>query len=248
MEDEIIHILSNDGAVTEVVVVENKESFGLMEKLRRHFPAEMIKSIDEGGLSTLERSEGLGVLIWMKPMALHESPERLKGEVRDTMEAMKGTCDSILLFYGLCGNAFRKLGEVADDVQIPVCILKDDRGEVVDDCIGAVVGGTEEYLALLKKYPGVMYLTPMWASNWREMIVKTGVAPTADDLEMLRMIFEMVGYKKVLKINTGLGDQDQFEKEVRRFAELFNFEEEEMNNCTLEVIERSWKNAKDSLI
>lgn len=247
LEDEIIHVLSNDKSIEGISIIDCPESSSIQSKLINQFPESMISLIGKEDLDSLAPLDGFSVLIWMKPMALHENPERLKKEVIETVMMLDEHCDSILLFYGLCGNAFRKIEEVSNETCSPIIILRDDDDQVVDDCIGAVVGGTQAYLNLLKKYPGVMYMTPMWASCWKEMIVKTGIAPDTSDIECLRTIFQMVGYRKVLKLKTGLGDEKDFEDRVNEFASLFDFEKEEMDACTLDIIERSWTRAKQSL-
>jgi hypothetical protein len=69
------------------------------------------------------------------------------------------------------------------------------------------VGGTDGYLRLLKRYPGVFYLTPGWAENWRTLMNKMEITRgiDGDDLATLRWMFEMAGYKLALKIQTGWG-------------------------------------------
>jgi len=48
-------------------------------------------------------------------------------------------------------------------------VSKEEDGEIVDDCIGAVLGGRGQYLTALKNCRGVgtFFLTPIWAVNWR---------------------------------------------------------------------------------
>ncbi len=244
MGDEITHMISQDNDVSRVLILENEESEGIASKLSNlDVPLTMI----EEDFRQIEAPDGFEVLIWMKPMALHEDPNKLKNEVLDSLRIMDSVCDSILLFYGLCGNAFERMEEVRGEVGNPIHILTDEEGETVDDCIGAVVGGKKEYLDLLRKYPGVMYLTPMWADNWREMLVKTGILPDADDLDVVKTIFEMTGYEKVLKIDTGLGAREEFDEKVEDFAKAFDFKQETYDSCTLKVIAKSWEESKKSI-
>ena len=72
----------------------------------------------------------------------------------------------------------------------------------MDDCIAAVLGGTDGYLRLLKRYPGVFYLTPGWAENWRTLMNKMEITRgiDGDDLATLKWMFELAGYKLALKI------------------------------------------------
>ena len=62
------------------------------------------------------------------------------------------------------------LGKIEDDFRTlgcKVCILKEENGEIVDDCIGAVLGGRGRYLEILKSCKGVgtFFLTPMWVQT-----------------------------------------------------------------------------------
>ena len=80
--------------------------------------------------------------------------------------------NGILLFYGLCGNV---LGKVEEDFCLEkdgciVRILRDDE-RIVDDCIGATVGGGANYLKLLKTHSKepAFFFTPMYTHSWREL-------------------------------------------------------------------------------
>jgi hypothetical protein len=43
-------------------------------------------------------------------------------------------------------------------------------------------------------------------------------------LKMLKKLHEMVGYKRVAKINTGLDYTENFDEAIREFADIFGFE------------------------
>jgi len=114
-----------------------------------------------------------------------------------------------------------------EDVRSPVVILTDERGQIVDDCIAAPLGGTDGYLRLLKRYAGVFYMTPAWAENWRGLINKMEFTKGTENgnLETLKMLFDYAGYNRVLRIDTGIGDREHFHEKVREFSEEFNFRE-----------------------
>lgn len=227
MEDELIEVLHKDHDIRTIVVIDDgkggKESSGLLRKLPDLNPAVRMVPSTTDGLGDVEH-DGLTAIVWMKPMALHQKPEKLRDDITDTLRVMGSHCDIILLFYGLCGNAFKRLGDIEDTVDVPVLILRDSQGQVVDDCIGAVLGGTDEYLRYLKTFKGAFFLTPMWGSNWREMLHKVQIMPSEEDIEGARYVFEAVGYDKVVKIDTGLGDSKEFEEKVDEFARIFDFE------------------------
>jgi len=132
-----------------------------------------------------------------------------------------------------------------------VTILSDNQDRPVDDCIAAVLGGTNGYLRLLKRYPGVFYLTPAWAENWRDLINKMELTrgTEAGDFSTLKWMFDLAGYKLALKIDTGLGDGENFDQRVEEFLVTFNFERRELEKefVTLECVDRSYERAKSHL-
>lgn len=245
-EDEIAYVLSKDEQVARIWVVKNEESEDLMLKLERAGVKRKARLVEEEKLPDLPQPKALTVIVWLKPMALHSKPEKLNEEVHATITKLEARCGSVLLFYGLCGNAFKHLERDAKSHDVPIVILKDQGDQIVDDCIGTALGGTEEYYQLLKKSSGTFFLTPMWAANWRELFHKVQILPDPNDVEGARYIFQCVGYKRVYKMDTGLGDQEKFDREIDEFARLFEFEKGSVP-CTLSVVERSYQMAKDAL-
>lgn len=246
MEDELVHIISRDEEVTSVSVVQNEECSGLMEKLKADGRNIEVRSISPEEVGSGGGEDGISLVILMKDMGLHESPEKLKKDMLETMRSLRGGFDAILLFYGLCGNALKDVRALSKEAEAPVFILRDDRGEVVDDCIAAVVGGREAYQSIVKRDLGVYFLTPMWASNWREMAVKSRVVPDGNNDDLMRIILEGSGYKKVIKIETGLGDREEFDEKVNEFSRIFNLKKEVLEG-DLSLVERSYERAKEEL-
>jgi hypothetical protein len=245
-EDEISYIISKDKEISNIFVVENDDSPDLVKKLHSVSLKGAISTINEKDLTSIPKTGKLSVLIWIKPMALHSSPDKLREDILGTLKKMENICNSILLFYGLCGNAFKHITKDTAQCRIPVVILKDVGDKIVDDCIGTVLGGTEEYYQQLKKSSGTFFLTPMWASNWRELFHKVQILPDSNDIEGARYIFQAVGYKKVCKLDTNLGDQERFDKEIDEFAMLFDFEKGSVP-CTMEVVEVSYERSKNAM-
>jgi hypothetical protein len=242
-EDELVHVLVNDKDIQEVFVVDDKESQELRRKLGRKGMRAKMTTVIESEISNAKRPEGFSILVWVKPMALHQKPEKLREDVLGTLNRLAPVSDSILLFYGLCGNAFRHIEKDTGMSQVPVVILRDAKRQIVDDCIGCVLGGTDEYFDQLRKSHGTFFLTPMWAANWRELFHKVQILPDPNDVEGARYIFKCVGYKKVVKMETGLGEDEEFDSQVEEFSKLFEFERGTVK-CTLSVIESSYEEAK----
>ncbi len=136
-----------------------------------------------------------------------------------------------------------------DWIDCPVFILKDDEACIVDDCIGAALGGREPYLQVLKRFgeTGTFFLTPMWAANWKEMLKESQVTPSPDNISMSRFVFEYVGYKNAAKVDTGLSDPEQFEHDAREFASLFDFDLLELEGTTT-PIESSYSSGRNAAL
>lgn len=256
MQDEIVWILENDSSVDEIIVVENeniREFSGKLNKVNlqhKILPIENIPLLSERNNESDENSERAKiserdkytVMIYLMELGLHKNPKELKNKVYKTVEILKPFSSGILVFYGLCGNV---LGNIEKDFEgnffpCPVHILKDGKHRIVDDCIGATVGGTDNYLRLLKSVSdaGTYLFTPMYSKGWRELIELDKLhKDPAKALKMMKKTHEMIGYKRVAKINTGLGYTENFDDAIREFAELFDFEILEFNNGNQEVFE-----------
>ncbi len=236
-----------------MLLVRNEHSFSLERKMGDNGEGlELIEEEDflRGG-TELPR-EGFNWVIWMKDLGLHEEPNDLREEILRSLEEIDGVFDATILFYGLCGNALKDIREwAAERVRTPVEILRSPDGKIVDDCIAVAIGGQDNYLRLLKKYPGILYFTPGYATNWEQLKSRMELfkGMDADDDEMVRMIFEMAEYDTVMKIPTGLGDDEEFDRCTRRFAERYDFNITTLGRewCTLEAVDHSYERAKGLL-
>ncbi len=248
--DEIVHAIERDPDISMIYLIANADSDALKRKIEAVPQHPSVVMVERGQLRHL-RDGPFSLLICMEPIALHEDPPHLREEVSKALAELTGACSSILLFYGLCGNAFRDIQGLEERVGCPITIIADESGRAVDDCVAAVLGGTDGYLGLLRRYPGVFYLTPAWAENWRDMMFKMEITRGVDrnDLSMIKWLFDTAGYELALKIPTGLGDQETFDRNVADFAKAFNFDigELEKEKVTLDCIERSYERAKGRL-
>lgn len=251
MQDEIIWILENDPSIDEILVVENENVREFVEKLDKVNLQYKMLSLEE--ISSLPEMESeckkYTVLIHLMELGLHRSPKELKIKVYETIDTLAPFSSGILLFYGLCGNV---LGDVEKDFGVnslscPVRILKDKDQRIVDDCIGATVGGVKNYLRILKSVSdaGTYLFTPMYSKGWKELIQLDRLnSDPAKALKLMKKTHEMIGYKRVAKINTGLEYTENFDASVREFAELFDFEILEFDDGNQEIFEDCYNELK----
>lgn len=247
-ENEIVYLIKNDPAIDEVIVVDSEDSRKLQEKLDYVGSSYKVLPFDEIPQKLEQDDNKLTLIVDLLEFALDASPEKLKKGVYEEIETMSKYVDGILIFYGLCGNV---MGQVESDFKDHPCyvgILKDENGEVMDDCIAASLGSKETYLDAIMgcKGEGIYFLTPMQATYWKDMLKIARITPDPDDIEMTKYVFDYSGYKKVAKVDTGLDYDRDFEERVGEFSRLFDLDVVEMKG-DLGLIERCYKNAKSRI-
>lgn len=241
LEDEVIYGLEKDDEKKDIYLVDNENTKHIREKLERHgLPYTMVsENVLIGGDPDIPKN-GFSVLIWMMNLGLHQEPEDLKDRIKGALHQIDGKVDGVALYYGLCGRALEGIEEWAkENVNVPVTICKDSDGRTCDDCICVPLGGTDNYLKLLKKYPGIMYLTPCMACSQDEFMSKMELFQGIGDVkdyDMLKMILDMAGYKYAMKIQTGIGDQEHFQEACEEYARKLGLE--------LKTLEDGWTSTK----
>ncbi len=204
--------------------------------------------------SLLGKADGAGgeivIVVNVLKIALHIDNKLLRAEVCKNIDAMSQFSDSILLFYGRCGNALQEI-EVPQSKHCPLSFLTDDSGERVDDCIAAALGGNRQYAEALSSHQGVgFFLTPVWASGLdyidneaRRYAIEHHLKPKSFGDFLVEL-----GYSKIAMLDTGLKFISDFEVEskVNWFAGLYKFEVIKLLG-NAKVAERCYRQAKDSL-
>ena len=254
LEDELIYNLSNDKEEKKnIFLLENDNIADMSRKLTQN--GLDFTLLDErmfmNGMESLP-SDAFNVVILMKDMGLHSDPEILKVDLRETMAFMESKVDVLALYYGLCGNANKGLDEwVATHLSVPVAIFRDKSGNICDDCISVAVGGTDNYYSLQKKYTGILYYTPAMSTKWREFFVTNEMFNGVEtkNYDRIKMVLEMCDYHDVLKVPTGLGDEAEFDKSLKEFADEFKFNIKylEPGWVTLEPTSKIYSDAKGFL-
>ncbi|AKB25291.1 hypothetical protein MSMTP_1822 [Methanosarcina sp. MTP4] len=278
-EDELTHVLSSDRELEQLIVVEGRDSFGLLRKLKsenclyRTAPLDRVPFLLGKGQGSGSGS-GSGFMSLAKPLiklpffriihekmklkaahrvtvvvnplrlGLHDDLDLLKSEVYGKIREIASFSDGILIFYCSCGEAFENLEEDFSGFECPVYCLKDGNGEIVADCISAAIGGNAAYDETMYscRGTGALYFTPMWASAWKEMAEERKKSRNLDD-----SFLKDPRYSRVVKLDTGLSYDPDFNKNVQDFARTFNMEIVEIKGST-ELAEKSYKAAKKGVI
>ena len=186
LEDEIVHLLSSDREVEELLLLDGKETQSLSRKLKSQnrphillawesIGSHLRKRNGPGGLFSRlgirsSRADGLVVVVNLLRLGLHSDLDLLRTAVYDEIRRLSAFSDGILIFYGRCGDSLAHLEEDLADLSCPLYFLTDGQGRRIDDCIATALGGNEEYDRTLSEHKDVaVFLTPMWASGWKVM-------------------------------------------------------------------------------
>jgi hypothetical protein len=271
LEDELAYVLSGDRELAQLILVENSEHFGLQRKLKSlgclpalipldrvpeilirehnhslpailkplcgfHFIKKILRKLEN------QNKPKVTVVANMLRRGLHADIEMVRVEVYRKIMEMSQFSDRILIFYGTCGHSLSNLEKDFENLGCQLYFLKDEKGEIVEDCISAALGGNDVYNRALVngEGAGTFYLTPMWASNWEEKPKDNVISSSELDKKFLKL------YGRAAKINTGLLYEPDFDKDVRDFAQFFDLKIVELQGSK-KIAEQSYQNAKKFL-
>jgi hypothetical protein len=265
LEDELAYVLSSDRELDQLILVENSEHFGLQRKLKSlgclptlvpldrvpeilirennyslpailkpfHFIQKILPKLEN------QHKPKVTVVANMLRRGLHADVEMVRAEVYKKIMEMSRFSDRILIFYGTCGHSLSNLEKDFESLGCRLYFLKDEKGEIVEDCISAALGGNDVYARSLVngEGAGIFYLTPMWVSNWDEKQEDKTILSSETDTKFLKL------YGRAAKINIGLLYEPDFDKKVRDFARFFNLKIVELQGSK-KIAEQSYRNAK----
>lgn len=271
LEDELVYVLSKDHDLNQLIVVENRQSFRLVRKLKskncqpRLFPLDRLSSFLKEANSPVsvdilklflkspffekihrnireKNREKATVVVNTLRLGLHADCELLRSEIYQNIRKMAAFSDGILIFYGNCGHSLKNTEADFKGLHCSLYFLKDENGEIVDDCISAALGGNDNYAEVMRSGngTGMIYLTPMWASSWKEMRMES------NDISDVNMGFLKRHYKKVVKISNEISIGSEFDKNVLNYARNFDMNIVEMKG-SMEIVRKSYLSAKSGV-
>jgi hypothetical protein len=136
----------------------------------------------------------------------------------EKVAALEGQVGAVLLGYGRC----QALGGIEAQVALPVVL------PAADDCIGVLLG-PKEYQAQLAKCAGTWFMTPGWCKEGVDALTREQRFSPRFLTKMARLkktpldIWKRMlrDYKRVLLIETGVGDPAEHEQQAQDFANVF---------------------------
>lgn len=274
LEDELVYVLSKDHDLNQLIVIESRQSFMLVRKLKSRNCQPRILSLDRIPIFLKEANNSLSmnlirlllkfpffkiipnitgkckeknkekttVIVNILKLGLHADCDLLKSEIYRNMKEMVEFSDGILIFYGNCGRPLRGLEAEFKDFNCPLYFLEDEKGNIVDDCISIALGGNDNYAEVMQSGngTGMIYLTPMWASSWKEMRMEPS------DTSDFNVSFLKRHYRKVVKISNEISMGSEFDKNVLNYARTYDMSIIEMKG-SMEIAMKSYMNARNGI-
>jgi len=239
LELEFAHLLFTDPDLSRITVLEDIRSACLIETLESKAVQKLrrIPHINSFSPDKSEQTAGQPeVLVRVLEIALHRRKKLLQKGLVNAAREMRPHVDALFLGYGLCGGALDNTQELLD-VDVPVFIPM-DKDHPVDDCVGLLIGGRDNYYAEQCKIPGTFFMIPGWTYHWKQIF---GPDCSSVKPDMAKRMFNY--YKRSLLVVTSVMSKDEMERNVEKFNKLFGLRLEARKG-TMEILNETWKAAK----
>lgn len=241
LEDNLIYSVECDPEEKHITLIENIYNASIKDKMKRKniiFDTISEYSFFNGKYNPI--TGAFNIVIIMKSLGLHAEPKILKTDIEEEVKKFQPYVDVLGLYYGTCGNYGWDIPKWCKvNGYKPATMFYDKNKNPIDDCVGVAVGGTAQYLKMQKTYTGYLYLFPAMATNYEDMIsfdapgqkeaIKyldseqrqlLGIEDGPDGY--LRWLFKIGNYEHILKIDTGIGDVENFDDAVNEVSKRVN--------------------------
>ena len=265
LEDELLYSISKDSDIGRIVLLDNEYCGSIRKKMdSRGIGYELVpeKQFDDGKVDF--DMDIYNIVIKTNNLALHAEPADLKDHLTLQMISMQTVADVTGMYYGMCGNHGWDVTAWAKERSFkPIFVFRGDDGEVCDDCVAVAIGGASNYRRFIKRYTGIFFLTPAIANNWKDFIMAgdlgkgLGSVPeeTLEALgihgqeDFMRWMFEVGHYEFLLKMNTGLDPELDFDSKAEEIGKALNLKPIEIEDgwITISTAEALYKNCKDAM-
>lgn len=161
-------------------------------------------------------------IIWME-QGLHNTPDKLRTELQAQLETAAGTCDAVLLGYGLCGNGILGLS-----CRRPLVVPR------MHDCIGLLLGSRQQHEEYARNHPGTYFFSPGWIDESkipgrqrdRELLEEYTAKYGLDNAEYLLEVEQSwrKQYKKAVFIDWDLPGKEKYIQVTKESAAYLGWE------------------------
>lgn len=240
LELEFAHLLLNDPDVAEIWVIHDEFSRELIQVLEESDLKPVHGIATAHGFDT-QGKNGLAVLVRVMKVGLHSNIQNLRTEVASAVRQIAPFVDAAFLGYGLCGNALKNLEDLFPYLPIPVSLPMENE-DPVDDCVGLIIGGRENYYGEQCVCAGTMFMNPGFSRHWKNILSLDIPEKLLHKQEKIMKRF-MGSYKRCLLLPTPVLNEDELRRNTLEFSEKYNLEIETRPG-TLALLETAWKIAK----
>ncbi|SFM30351.1 DUF1638 domain-containing protein [Methanolobus profundi] len=272
LEDELVYVLSKDPEIKRLFVVENRNSFRFVQKLRSAdlkpfvFSSDRLYSVvsESNSIShdsftkmllnipffrqicnslNRKKERELTVVVHLLRKDLHSDIDNLQSEVYLNAKEMSKISDGILLFYGKCGYSSEKVQDELQKLDCPVHFLRDDEKNIVDDCVSVALGGNEIYTKTMVLGNG---RGAIYATPmWLSSMNETDYRSTVS-FQNARKYLSSPMYSLLFKIKNQNYKDANFHRNASEFARLFDMEIIDIDG-TMDIAINSYMEAKKSV-
>ena len=239
LELEFAHLLANDPEISVINILENQFSQEMTETITRTAKIKP-KSLATIADYTPTSLGGLEVIVQVMKVGLHSVIKNLRNGVVQAATEMEPYVDAILLGYGLCGNALKDHHELLPCSEVPL-FLPMDGDHPVDDCVGLIIGGRENYYEEQCKVAGTMFINSGFIRHWETLLYKGHFAEQYGVAFMKRL---MANYKRSLLLPTPVASEQELASGVEEFNKIYGLRTE-VRLGTLDLLEKAWGAAKE---
>jgi hypothetical protein len=242
LELEFAHVLSKDPDVSQIWVLHDVFSEELIRVLEKDSlkPVQRATRADE---FKTDQINGIAVLIRVMEVGLHSNIPNLTSQVTTAVKELAPFVDAVLLGYGLCGNALKNTSELFKDIPVPVSLPLENENPV-DDCVGLIIGGRNNYYAEQCLCAGTMFMNAGFSRHW-EKILSFDV-PQKLIHKKDKIVKRIMGnYKRSLLLPTTVLGEDELKENTKEFNEKYGLKVETRPG-TLTLLESAWEAAKQT--
>lgn len=268
LDDNLVYSLSKDSEDKDLIVVMNEYNGSLRRKLDAKgikYRMEYWKTISSKQ-AEIDKDK-FTIIAYCISLGLHSTPAKLKTTVEELTAEIQPYVDAVGFYLGTCGNYDWNIPQWCAGMGYkPSAMFCDHNGELCHDCVGVNIAGGPRYLEMQKKYPGHFYLFPAMAANYDdfmnadqadalateasltdEMREELGIEPGRDGY--MRWLFRIGGYEYILKLDTNLMDEEEFDKAIAKIAERTHLKvkEAEPGWATLQPTDEMYEKCKSLL-
>jgi hypothetical protein len=240
LELEFSHLLAADPEVGSITVLKNDFSLRLIESLEsKGLMPKTISSLEE---FTPVPAKGLEILVRVLELGLHDRKVLLQEGLAQAGREIGPRVDALLLGYGLCGNALADPEALLAEAGVPVFIPWDE-DHPVDDCVGLIIGGRENYYEEQCRVAGTFFMIPGWTRHWKRIFNKEH---SGWNMEMAKRLFTRSGYERSLLVPNGILTEAEMKENIEEFNSLLGFRTETRPG-TLDLLKQALEAAKTAL-